>query len=67
MMKKDLLIRDVDSELLDRLSRLAKDKNISRNKLILEQSHQQAQNTKILKEVASKQDKILALLESVDY
>lgn len=31
-MKKDLLIRDVDSELLDRLSRLAKDKNISRNK-----------------------------------
>lgn len=35
-MKKDLLIRDVDSELLDRLSRLAKDKNISRNKLILE-------------------------------
>ncbi|POA08065.1 hypothetical protein I6J04_13020 (plasmid) [Staphylococcus carnosus] len=84
MMKKNLLIRDVDSELLDRLSRLAKDKNISRNKLILEtlelldplesyqklyaeQSHQQAQNTKVLKEVANKQDKILALLESVDY
>lgn len=32
-----------------------------------EQSHRQVQNTKILKEVASKQDKILALLESVDY
>ncbi|HCY7045343.1 TPA: hypothetical protein O1375_002461 [Staphylococcus aureus] len=35
-MKKNLLIRDVDSELLDRLSRLAKEKNISRNKLTLE-------------------------------
>lgn len=81
---KELKIRNVDSELLDRLSRLAKEKNISRNELILEtleqldplesyqklyaeQSHQQAQNTKVLKEVASKQDKILALLESVDY
>ncbi|EUL15566.1 hypothetical protein O564_02724, partial [Staphylococcus aureus M0499] len=32
-----------------------------------EQSYQQAQNTKNLKAVASKQDKILALLESVDY
>ncbi|WP_233437124.1 MULTISPECIES: hypothetical protein [Staphylococcus] len=81
---KELKIRNVDSELLDRLSRLAKEKNISRNELIVEtleqldplesyqklyaeQSHQQAQNTKVLKEVASKQDKILALLESVDY
>lgn len=81
---KELKIRNVDSELLDRLSRLAKEKNISRNELILEtleqldplesyqklyaeQSHQQAQNTKVLKEVASKQDKILSLLESVDY
>ena len=81
---KELKIRNVDSELLDRLSRLAKEKSISRNELILEtleqldplesyqklyaeQSHQQAQNTKVLKEVASKQDKILALLESVDY
>jgi len=81
---KELKIRNVDSELLDRLSRLAKEKNISRNELILEtleqldplesyqklyaeQSHQQAQITKVLKEVASKQDKILALLESVDY
>ncbi|MEB8265519.1 hypothetical protein [Mammaliicoccus sciuri] len=35
-MKKDLLIRDVYSESLDRLSRLGKDKNLSRNKLILE-------------------------------
>lgn len=81
---KELKIRNVDSELLDRLSRLPKEKNISRNELIVEtleqldplesyqklyaeQSHQQAQNTKVLKEVASKQDKILALLESVDY
>lgn len=81
---KELKIRNVDSELLDRLSRLAKEKNISRNELIVEtleqldplesyqklyaeQSHQQAQNTKVLKEVASKQDKILSLLESVDY
>lgn len=81
---KELKIRNVDSELLDRLSRLAKEKNISRNELIVEtleqldplesyqklyaeQSHQQAQNTKVLKEVASKQDKILTLLESVDY
>jgi hypothetical protein len=30
-------------------------------------THQQAQNTKVLKEVASKQDKILNILESVDY
>ena len=84
MANKELKIRNVDSELLDRLSRLAKEKNISRNELILEtleqldplesyqklyaeQSHQQAHNTKVLKEVASKQDKILALLESVDY
>ncbi|MBM9448504.1 hypothetical protein JVX89_12175 [Staphylococcus ureilyticus] len=84
MANKELKIRNVDSELLDRLSRLAKEKNISRNELIVEtleqldplesyqklyaeQSHQQAQNTKVLKEVASKQDKILALLESVDY
>lgn len=58
-MKKYLLIRDVDSELLDPLK--------SYQKLYAEQSHQQAQNTKVLKEVASKQDKILALLESVDY
>ncbi len=84
MANKERKIRNVDSELLDRLSRLAKEKNISRNELILEtfeqldllescqklyaeQSHQQAQNTKNLKAVASKQDKILALLESVDY
>lgn len=84
MANKELKIRNVDSELLDRLSRLAKEKNISRNELIVEtlerldplesyqklyakQSHQQAQNTKVLKEVASKQDKILALLESVEY
>ncbi|MDT3894578.1 hypothetical protein AB6F97_12875 [Staphylococcus arlettae] len=84
MAKKELKIRNVDSVLLDRLSSLAKEKNISRNELILEtlkqldplksyqklyaeQSHQQAQNTKVLKEVASKQDKILSLLESVDY
>lgn len=84
MANKELKIRNIDSELLDRLSRLAKEKNISRNDLILEtlerldplesyqklyaeQSHQQAQNTNVLKEVASKQDKILALLESVEY
>lgn len=84
MANKELKIRNVDSELLDRLSRLAKEKNISRNELILEtlerldplenyqklyaeKSHQQAQNTKVLKEVANKQDKILALLESVEY
>ena len=36
-------------------------------KLYEEQTHQQAQNTKVLKEVASKQDKILNILESVDY
>lgn len=81
---KELKIRNVDSELLGWLSRLAKEKNISRNELILEtleqlytlescqklyeeQSHQQAQNTKKLKEIASKQSKILALPESVDY
>lgn len=81
---KELKIRNVDSELLDWLRGLAKEKNISRNELIsetleqlyplescqksyAEQSYQQAQNTKNLKAVASKQDKILALLESVDY
>ncbi|MDK9850202.1 hypothetical protein [Staphylococcus equorum] len=36
-------------------------------KLYEEQTHQQAQNTKVLKEVTSKQDKILSILESVDY
>lgn len=81
---KELKIRNVDSELLDWLRGLAKEKNISRNELIsetleqlyllescqksyAEQSHRQVQNTKILKEVTIKQDKILALLESVDY
>lgn len=68
---KELKIRNIDSGLLGWLSRLAKEKNISRNELILEtlellytlescqklyeeQSHQQAQNTKKIKEIASK-------------
>ncbi|MDW4036333.1 hypothetical protein AST08_10230 [Staphylococcus saprophyticus] len=36
-------------------------------KLYAEQTHQQAQNTKALKEVCSKQDEILNILKSVDY
>lgn len=83
-MKKNLFIRNVDSELLDRLSRQAKDKNLSRNQFILEtlaqadplesyrklyaeQTHQQAQNTKVLQEVTSKQDRILEILTEYDF
>lgn len=39
----------------------------SYKKLYAEQTHQQAQNTKVLKEVSSKQNEILDLLKSVDY
>lgn len=39
----------------------------SYKKLYAEQTHQQAQNTKVLKEVTSKQNEILDLLKSVDY
>lgn len=39
----------------------------SYQKLYAEQTHQQAQNTKVLKEVCNKQDEILNILKSVDY
>lgn len=38
----------------------------SYQKLYAEQTHQQAQNTKVLKEVCSKQDEILSILKSVE-
>ncbi|EGQ3392007.1 hypothetical protein KND94_001966 [Staphylococcus pseudintermedius] len=36
-------------------------------KLYEEQTHQQAQNTKVLQELVSKQDEILSILNFVDY
>jgi hypothetical protein len=36
-------------------------------KLYEEQTHQQAQNTKVLQDLVSKQDEILNILNSIDY
>ncbi|MCT2553889.1 MULTISPECIES: hypothetical protein [Staphylococcus] len=84
MPTKDIFIRNVNIETLDRIDRLAKQKNISRNDFLLdiiekvdplecyrnlyaEQSHQQAQNTKVLKELADKVDRVYNIINDLEY
>ncbi|HDP4183536.1 TPA: hypothetical protein P6O34_002535 [Staphylococcus aureus] len=84
MPTKDIFIRNVNIETLERIDRLAKQKNISRNDFLLdviekvdplecyrslyvEQSHQQAQNTKVLKELADKVDRVYNIINDLEY
>ncbi|KAG73594.1 hypothetical protein W791_02566 [Staphylococcus aureus VET1499S] len=84
MPTKDIFIRNVNVDTLERIDRLAKQKNISRNEFLLgiieqvdplecyrslyaEQSHQQAQNTKALKELADKIDRVYNTINDLEY
>ncbi|MBU7054265.1 hypothetical protein [Staphylococcus aureus] len=84
MPTKDIFIRNVNVDTLERIDRLAKQKNISRNDFLLgiieqvdplecyrnlyaEQSHQQAQNTKALKELADKIDRVYNTINDLEY
>lgn len=84
MPTKDIFIRNVNIEALERIDRMAKQKNISRNEFLLdiieqvdplecyrslyaEQSHQQAQNTKVLKELADKVDRVYNIINDLEY
>lgn len=84
MPTKDIFIRNVNVDTLERIDRLAKQKNISRNNFLLgiieqvdplecyrslyaEQSHQQAQNTKALKELADKIDRVYNTINDLEY
>ncbi|WP_407547255.1 hypothetical protein [Staphylococcus aureus] len=84
MSTKDIFIRNVNVDTLERIDRLAKQKNISRNDFLLgiieqvdplecyrslyaEQSHQQAQNTKALKELADKIDRVYNTINDLEY
>ncbi|HDK4906859.1 TPA: hypothetical protein PSZ00_002308 [Staphylococcus aureus] len=84
MPTKDIFIRNVNVDTLERIDRLAKRKNISRNDFLLgiieqvdplecyrslyaEQSHQQAQNTKALKELADKIDRVYNTINDLEY